>query len=90
MQNSTFFDQIFRDDKGNIVIAQPPNLPLIIWFAASVIKLAFPQGNIYAGLDFVAVASLTVWSLLEIFQGVNYFRKGLGVVVLIGLVASKI
>lgn len=90
MQNSTFLDRIFRDDRGEIVIGQAPNLPLIIWFAASVLKFAFPKGDIYAGLDFVAVGSLTIWSVLEIFQGVNYFRKGLGLVVLIGLIASKI
>jgi hypothetical protein len=90
MQNSTFFDRIFRDDKGKVVIGQAPNLPIIIWFAASVLKLAFQRGGIYAGLDFVALVSLTVWSLLEIFQGVNYFRKGLGIIVLIGLIASKI
>ena len=59
-----------------------------LWLVSS--SLLFQRGNLYAGLDFVAVASLTVWSLLEIFQGVNYFRKGLGVVVLIGLIASKI
>ena len=88
--NNTSLDKIFRDDKGDFVIAQPPNLPITIWFAASILKLVFPKGDLYTGLDFVAVASLTIWSFLEIFQGVNYFRKGLGVVVLIGLIASKI
>ncbi len=86
----SFLDRIFRDDKGEFVIGQMPNLPIIIWFVASILKLVFPKGNIYAGLDFVAAASLTIWSLLEIFQGVNYFRKGLGIVVLISLIASKI
>ena len=88
--NNTFLDTIFRDDKGEFVIIQPPNLLIIIWFTASILKLVFPKGDLYTGLDFVAVGSLTIWSFLEIFQGVNYFRKGLGVVVLIGLIASKI
>ena len=88
--NNTFLDKFFRDDKGEYVIAQPPNLPIIIWFTASILKLVFPRGNLYTGLDFVAVISLIIWSFLEIFQGVNYFRKGLGVFVLIGLIASKI
>ncbi|MCY7336444.1 MAG: hypothetical protein LH613_09580, partial [Chamaesiphon sp.] len=66
----TSLDKIFRDDKGDFVIAQPPNLPIIIWFTASILKLVFPQGDLYTGLDFVAVASLTIWSFLEIFQGV--------------------
>ena len=88
--NNTSLDKIFRDDKGEFVIIQPPNLPISIWFIASILKLVFPRGNLYTGLDFVAVGSLTIWSFLEIFQGVNYFRKGLGVVVLIGLIVSKI
>lgn len=88
--NNISFDKFFRDDKGEFVIAQPPNLPIIVWFTASILKLVFSKGDLYTGLDFVAVASLTIWSFLEIFQGVNYFRKGLGVVVLIGLIASKI
>lgn len=88
--NNTSLDKIFRDDKGEFVIVQPPNLPIIIWSTASILKLVFPKGDLNTGLDFVATASLTIWSFLEIFQGVNYFRKGLGVVVLIGLIASKI
>ena len=88
--NNISLDKIFRNDKGEFVIAQPPNLPLIIWFIASLLKLVFPKGDLYTGLDFLAVGSLTIWSFLEIFQGVNYFRKGLGIVVLIGLIASKI
>ncbi|WP_333085307.1 MULTISPECIES: hypothetical protein [unclassified Microcoleus] len=27
---STAFDRIFRDSNGEIVVAQPPNLPLIV------------------------------------------------------------
>jgi hypothetical protein len=33
-------------------------------------------------------AALIIWSLLEIFRGVNYFRRVLGLVVLLVTVAS--
>jgi hypothetical protein len=33
MENS-LFDQTFRDSEGNIVIAQPPNLPLLVGITA--------------------------------------------------------
>lgn len=89
MEN-TLFDRTFRDSNGNIVIAQPPNPPLIVWFVASLSQLFFTTGKINLGLDILAVGSLLVWSLLEIFQGVNYFRRGLGLLVLVGLVISKI
>jgi hypothetical protein len=34
MEN-TLFDQVFKDNEGKIVIAQMPNLPLIVWIIAS-------------------------------------------------------
>lgn len=89
MEN-TFFDQVFRDAEGKIVIAQTPNLPIIIWGIASLLKIIFTTGSINTGLDILALASLSIWALLELFQGVNYFRRGLGLLVLIGLIASRI
>ncbi len=87
--NNTLFDQIFRDSNGEIVIAQPPNLPLIVWIAASLLKLIFPTGVVNTGLDVVALGSLFTWAWLELFQGVNYFRRALGIVVFIVILASR-
>jgi hypothetical protein len=88
--NNTLFDKIFRDSNGEIVIAQPPNPPLIVWLVATLLKLVFTTGNINIVLDWVAFGSLFIWALLELFQGVNYFRRTLGLLVLIGVIASKI
>ncbi len=89
MEN-TLFDRTFRDSEGNIVIAQPPNLPLIIWIVASLLKLIVTTGKINLGLDLVAFGTLFTWAWEELFQGVNYFRRALGLIVLVGLIASKI
>lgn len=86
---NTLFDKIFRDSDGNIVLAQTPNLPLIIWGATSLLKLVFTTGVGNAGLDAVAFGSLFTWAWLELFQGVNYFRRALGLGVLIGVIASR-
>ena len=43
---NTAFDKIFRDSEGNIVIAQPPNLPLIVWGAATLLQLIVTTGKI--------------------------------------------
>jgi hypothetical protein len=88
--NTTFFDKTFRDQDGNVVIAQPPNLPLIIWFAASLLKLLPTNDKITSGLDFLAFGALFVWAWQELFDGVTYFRRSLGFFVLFGLMASKI
>lgn len=87
---NTVFDQIFRDHNGEIVIAQMPNPPLIVWMAASLLKLLVTTGQINTGLDLIAFGSLFTWAWEELFQGVNYFRRILGFCVLIGAIASKI
>ncbi|WP_319422570.1 hypothetical protein [Pleurocapsa sp. FMAR1] len=86
----TWFDKIFRDSNGNIVIAQPPNLPIIVWGVASLLKLILTSGLISVGLDLIAFGSLFTWAWLELFQGVNYFRRMLGFVVLVGFVGLRI
>jgi hypothetical protein len=88
MQN-TLFDKIFRDSDGNIVLAQMPNLPIIVWITASLLKLVFTTGVGNTGLDAVAFGSLFTWAWLELFQGVNYFRRAVGLVVLIGVMVSR-
>ena len=88
MQN-TLFDKIFRDSDGNIFIAQMPNLPIIVWITASLLKLVFPTGEINTGLDALAFGSLFTWAWLELFQGVNYFRRALGFGVLVGIMVSR-
>lgn len=89
MEN-TLFNQVFRDSEGKIVIAQIPNLPLIVWIVASLLKILFTTGKINLGLDLLAFGSLFTWAWEELFQGVNYFRRGLGLLVLVGLIAWKI
>lgn len=86
---NTFFDKVFRDSNGNIVVAQMPNLPLIVWIAASLLKLVITTGVGNIGLDVLAFGSLFTWAWLELFQGVNYFRRALGLAVLIGVTASR-
>ncbi len=90
IRENTLFDRVFRDSKGKIVIAQPPNLPLIVWIAASLLKLVVTTGKINLGLELVAFGSLFTWAWEELFQGVNYLRRALGLIVLVGLIASKI
>jgi hypothetical protein len=87
--NSTFIDNFFRDRNGEIVIIQPPNIPILVWFTASVLKLVFKTGQINLGLEILETGSLFVWAILELFQGVNYFRRSLGAIVLVWLLVSK-
>ncbi|MCX5933950.1 MAG: hypothetical protein NTU99_04060 [Pseudanabaena sp. LacPavin_0818_WC45_MAG_42_6] len=89
MEN-TLLDKIFRDREGKVVLAQTPNLPLIVWIVASLLRLIFTTGKVSIGLEAIAFGSLFTWAWEELFQGVNYFRRVLGLLVLVGLIASKI
>lgn len=86
----TLFDRTFRDGDGNLAIAQAPNLPLLVWLAATLLKFLFTSGNLHSGLDAVAFGSLFTWAWQELFEGVNYFRRALGLVVLVGAIASRL
>lgn len=57
MEN-TLVDKTFRDSNGEIVLAQMPNLPLIVWIVASLLTLVFTSGKINAVLDVLANGSL--------------------------------
>ena len=89
MEN-TLFDRTFRDSEGKIVIAQVPNLPVSVGIVASLLKLIVPTGEINLALELVAFGSLYTWAWEELFQGVNYFRRALGLIVLVGLIAWKL
>ena len=87
VQGTTLFDRTFRDSEGNIVIAQMPNLPLLVGLAATLLQLVLPSGNLQTGFDLVAFGALFTWAWQELFGGVNYFRRSLGLIGLVSLIA---
>jgi hypothetical protein len=90
MSYESLFDKTFRDIEGNVVIAQVPNLPLLVWLAATLLKLTPTSNNISIVLDTIAFGALFTWAWQELFQGVNYFRRTLGFIVLIVTIASRV
>jgi len=72
----------FKDKDDNVIIGQFPNLPLIGWFVCMVITLFIPLGFLKTGFYNLSNAFLFLWAYLEITQGVNYFRRLLGVIVM--------
>lgn len=81
-------DKLFRDSSGNIVLGQFPNASLSIWLIATLCS-RLVDGRTSIALQYLASGALFVWSFQEIFQGVNYFRRILGLVVAIYLIFSR-
>jgi hypothetical protein len=86
-QDASLFNRFFRDAEGRIVIAQPPNLPVLTGISAAILQIVLPPGKIQIMFSLIAYGALFTWAWLELFQGVNYFRRTLGLVSLIGIVA---
>lgn len=86
----SLFDRIFRDRNGNIVIGQPPNLPVLVAVAATVLQTVLAAGLAQTAADLVAFGAWFTWAWQELFEGVNYFRRAIGLVALVGLMALKL
>jgi hypothetical protein len=80
--------KLFCDKNGHIIIAQAPNLPIIGWLAAKGLSLLLPASSLKTELELLGKVCLCIWAYLEITQGVNYFRKILGGLVMAAVVAS--
>lgn len=85
----SFLEKIFKDKECRVTLIQAPNLPIIIFTIAFVIS-NLTSGNVKNFFDALAFGSLFTFAWLELFDGANYFRKGLGIAVLLGLLVSKI
>jgi len=72
----------FKDRRGNVVIAQAANPPIVAWFILTVIN----YGVHSPAIAWLATAFLFTWAFLELYQGVNYFRRLLGLVVFVSLI----
>ena len=81
---------MFRDrSTGQVVIAQLPNLPLIVFLvAAAVRRFASPGGATGTAVSLVATAAILWWSVDEVVRGVNPFRRILGGVVAVVTLAG--
>jgi hypothetical protein len=86
----TLFDRTFRDSEGKIVIGQMPNPPLLVGLAATLLQLILPSGQIQTAFDLIAFGALFTWAWQELFEGVNYFRRAIGLVALGILIALKL
>lgn len=83
----SLWDRTWKDKNGRIAVWQMPNPWLIGWAVLTTLSLLFTART----ADILSAAgsvSLVVWALFEIFKGINYFRRALGLLILIYAVAA--
>lgn len=79
-----------QPDKKKYIIYQKPNLPLIVFIVFYILGLIITKAPTIYLIKSLAFGSIFTWSWLEITDGVNNYRKALGVIVLIASVASAL
>lgn len=71
------------------MLAQVPNLPIIVWATMRVLSWLL-SGTAKHIVQMIAFGALFTWAWLELFQGINYFRRTLGLVVLAIVILSSV
>lgn len=86
--SKNIFDAVFKDKDGHVVIWQFPNAPLWVWAVAWVLDVSFSKYAFHVVFGSISTAALLLWAGMEIVWGKSLFRRILGGVVLVGLVAG--
>jgi hypothetical protein len=72
---------LFRDDEGNLVLAQVPNPALVVFFSALLLRWS-PWDARDTELLWLGRGALIVWAADELVRGEAFIRRALGAVVL--------
>lgn len=73
----------FTNRSGKVVLGERPNIPIIIWLVATLLKAIINSTSaLYRYIDSVGFIAIVIWALMEILQGNSPFRRVLGGVVL--------
>jgi hypothetical protein len=79
----------FKDSDGQVAIWQWPSVPLTGWLVCKLLSMVIKTGSTKMAFETLSTAFLFTWAYLEITSGKSYFRRVLGVgvmiVVLIGI-----
>lgn len=81
---------IFETKDGKRVIAQRPNVPIMIWFVFLLFGRLPVSSNLLSLFELLSFGGLFTWAYLEITAGVNMFRKLLGAGVLAAVIILRL
>ena len=84
IQSRPVLKKFFSTKEGKIIIGQNPNLPMIGFVVLKAVSLLL-TGTLGRYLGFLGDFSLLVWAIMELFAGVNIFRRSLGLITLLAL-----
>lgn len=83
IDDRSLWDKIWRDEEGEVVIWQWPNIWLISWAAINIVSIIVTSRGISKITWWIGFVLLSIWAIREITKGVNYLWRFIGVVVLL-------
>lgn len=86
---SSALRRFITDRQGRVVVAQPPNGPMLAWSALAV-AARLSTGSGHFVLPLMRDATLAWWAGLELAEGDSPFRRTLGGATLLGLAAMRL
>jgi hypothetical protein len=88
LKAATVIDWFFKDKHGKWAIIQLPNFLLWLWILLLTINLFIPDSPLKTGLKLLQSSVLFAWAYIELIDGLSRFRKVLGAVILVVVVAG--
>lgn len=82
-------NRFFYDSNNNLVLFQWPNITLSLWIFFTILA-KLTTSNVQDTFSLVASISLTIWAIIEITTGVNYFRRTLGLTILAYIMYTRL
>ena len=83
-------DKFVCNKNGRVVIWQNPNPPLYIWAFATAGRRLFDSGLWNTFFEAVAFGALFTWAYLEVTQGASLFRRLVGAIILVAMLANTL
>lgn len=84
---------LFRDQterRGKYVIAEVPNLPLLVFMVAVVLSVAIYPGPVQKTFAVIAYVALLYWGYREFRGGRSRFRKLLGILGILAAIGAML
>lgn len=88
-RHQSFTEKFWHDKHGQVIIYERPNIPALVWLATFVLTVILPDNTFERYLSALSEIAIIVWAVMEVGWGTNYFRRLLGLCVLLLIMTAR-
>ncbi len=91
-KKQSIIDRCYKDKNDKVIWWQFPNAPLITGVVCLLAQRVVPESSLQLQLllQLVGFGALFTWAWLEMFSGITYARRTVGLIVMIFLLSNRI